>query len=294
MRAPCSGWIALALLAGCGSDASPPPPQLVSFLVQVPGEADLDLLAPPDGGVPAVSGVASFRAVFSQLLDGDKIEDASGPTLQPRTDVASIVWSGAPAGAPAITAATTYDPSGAAGIDQPRPKIFITASPGLPSGAQLQVKLDRSKVVGKKGAPFVGPDTQMVATQPFSASASVMAGQVVAGDVQLQVTFSNVPAMTAGQDIHLAAGGTPVATVVTPDPMDPRKLTVAPTTWAPGASYTLTVDTDAADLFGVKLAEALSVTFSVRDPNAEAGAPDGGAADDAGADASAADAAGEG
>jgi hypothetical protein len=92
----------------------------------------------------------------------------------------------------------------------------------------------------------------MVATQPFSASASVMAGQVVAGDVQLQVTFSNVPAMTAGQDIHLATGGTPVATVVTPDPMDPRKLTVAPTTWTPGASYTLTVDTDAVDLFGVK------------------------------------------
>jgi hypothetical protein len=291
MRAPFLAWISLVVLAGCGSEANPPPPQLVSFLVQVPGEADLDLLAPPDGGVPAVSGVASFRAVFSQLLDGDKIEDATGPALKPGTDVASIVWTGAPAGAPAISAATTYDPSGAAGIDQPRPKVFITAAPGLPSGAQLQVKLDRSKVVGKKGAPFAGPDTQTVTTQPFSATANVMAGQVVPGDVQLQVTFSNAPSMTVGADIHLAAAGAPVATLVTPDPMDPRKLAVAPMTWTPGASYTLTVDKEAADLFGVKLADAFSVTFSIRDPNAEAGAPDGGVAEDAAADASPADAA---
>src|SRR5262245_40867993 len=124
MRAPFSGWILpLVVLVGCGSDANPPPPQLVSFLVQVPGEADVDLLAPPDGGVPAVSGAASFKLVFNQLLDGDKIEDATGATVTPKTDVASIVWTGAPAGAPAITAATSYDPSGAAGINQPAPKI---------------------------------------------------------------------------------------------------------------------------------------------------------------------------
>jgi antitoxin (DNA-binding transcriptional repressor) of toxin-antitoxin stability system len=292
MRAPFLGWIVpLVVLVGCGSDANPPPPQLVSFLVQVPGEPDVDLLAPADGGVPAVSGAASFKLVFNQLLDGDKIEDATGAMVTPKTDVGSIVWTGAPAGAPAITAATTYDPSGAAGINQPAPKVFITPSPGLPSGAQLQVKLDRSKVVGKKGAPFVGPDTQMVTTQPFSASASVMAGQVVPGDVQLQVTFTNVPAMNAGEHIVLTSGGMPVMTLVTPDPADPRKLTVAPTTWTTGASYTLTVDKDVADLFGVKAAEALSVSFSVRDPNAEAGASDGAAEDagsaDAGIDASA-------
>jgi hypothetical protein len=294
MRAPFLGWISLAVLVGCGSDANPPPPELVSFLVQVPGETDLDLLAPPDGGVTAVSGIASFRAVFSQLLDGDKIEDATGPMLKPRTDVASIVWTGAPAGAPAITAATTYDPAGGAGINQPRPKIFITASPGLPSGAQLQVKLDRSKVVGKKGAPFVGPDTQMVATQPFSASASVMAGQVVPGDVQLQVTFTNVPAMNVGQHIQLTSGGMPVMAQVMPDAMDPRKVTVAPMAWTPGASYTLTVDKDAADLFGVKVTEALLVTFSIRDPNAEAGAPADGGQDAGTPDAAGDDAAGGG
>jgi hypothetical protein len=292
MRAPFSGRILLlvALAAGCGSSSKDVgPPQLTSFLVQLPGEADLDLLAPPDGGVSAVSGAASFKLVFNQLLDGDKIETVAGTTVTPRTDVASIVWTGAPAGAPAITATTSYDPSGASGINQPAPKIFITARPGLPSGAQLLVKLDRSKVTGKQGAPFVGPDTQMLTTLPFAASASVMPGQVVAGDVQLQVTFTNVPAMTVAEHLQLTSGGMPVMVQVMPDGMDPRKIGVAPMTWTPGATYTLTVDKDAADLFGVKLAEALTVTFSVQDPNADAGAPDGGAGDDGGADGAAAD-----
>jgi hypothetical protein len=297
MRAPFSGRILLlvALAAGCGSSSKDVgPPQLTSFLVQLPGEADLDLLAPPDGGVSAISGAASFKLVFNQLLDGDKIETVSGTTVTPRTDVASVVWIGAPAGAPALTATTSYDPSGATGINQPAPKIFITVAPGLPSGAQLQVKLDRSKVTGKRGAPFVGPDTQMLTTLPFSASASVMPGQVVAGDVQLQVMFTNVPAMTVAEHIQLTSGGMPVMVQVMPDGMDPRKINVTPMMWTPGASYTLTVDKDAADLFGAKVAEALSVTFTVKDPNSEAGAPDGGAGDDGGADGAAADAAGGG
>jgi hypothetical protein len=70
------------------------------------------------------------------------------------------------------------------------------------------------------------------------------------------------------------------------DGMDPRKVTVTPMMWTPGQSYTLTVDKDAADLFGVKVAAPVSVNFTIKDPNAEAGAPapaDGGAAPDSGA-----------
>src|SRR5689334_21249321 len=137
MRAPFSGRVLFlfGLVVGCGSSAKDTgPPQLTKFLVQVPNEMDVDLLAPPDGGVPAVSGIAGFKVVFSQLLDGDRIETVSGSMVTPKTDVASIVWVGAPAGAPAITAATSYDPSGAAGVNQPAPKILIAASPGLPSG----------------------------------------------------------------------------------------------------------------------------------------------------------------
>jgi hypothetical protein len=303
MRAPLSGRIFLlvALVAGCGDDAkNSGPPQLTKFLAVVPNEMDLDLLAPPDGGVPAVSGVASFKLVFNQLLDGDKIETVMGGQVTPRTDVASIVWTNAPAGAPAITAATTYDPSGAASVTVPAPKLLIAPSPGLPSGATLQVKLDRTKVTGKNGAAFVGSDVQMVTTAPFAASASVEPDAVAAADLQLAVTFTNAPAMSAAQLITLTSGGTPVMLTVTPDGSDPRKLTLMPmSAWVPGGSYTLTVAKDAADLFGVKLAEPLVVKFSIRDPNSEAGAApeggvtDGGATPDAGvaSDAGAADAA---
>jgi hypothetical protein len=295
MRAPFLGRIfsLFLLVAGCGSDAKDPgPPGLVKFLVLLPGEPDLDLLAPPDGGVAAISGAASFKLVFNQLLDGDRIETVSGTTVTPRTDVASIVWTGAPAGAPAITATTSYDPSGASGVTMPAPKILIAVSPGLPSGAQLQVKLDRTKVVGKKGAAFVGSDTQMLATMPFAASTSIMEGQAVAAGDPVQVIFTNVPAMNVGEHIQLTSAGMPVMAQVMADAMDPRKVSVAPATWVPGASYTLTADKDAADLFGIKLAQAVTVMFTIKDPNAEAGAPgDAGAPDDASADGAVPDAA---
>jgi hypothetical protein len=301
MRASLSGRILLlvALAGGCGSDSKDPgPPQLVKFLAVVPSDMlEIDLLAPPDGGVPAIPGTASFTAVFNQLLDGNKIETAAAGQVTPKTDVASIVWTNAPAGAPPIVASTTYDPSGAASVTVPAPKVIITPSPGLPSGAQLQVKLDRAKVTGKKGAAFVGSDVQMVSTQPFAASASVMPDGVAGADLQLAVTFTNVPAMTVAQHITLTSGGMALTVTATPDPADPRKIGLMPMTWTPGQSYTLTVDKDAADLFGVKVAEPLVVKFSIRDPNAEAGAPgpDGGAVDAAGeagvADAGASDAA---
>jgi hypothetical protein len=301
MRAPFLARILLlaALAGGCGSDTKDPgPPQLVKFLAVVPGEMDLDLLAPLDGGVPAVSGIASFKLVFNQLLDGDKIETVTGGQVLPRTDVASIVWTGAPPGAPAIVASTTYDPSGAASVTVPAPKLLIAPSPGLPSGATLQVKLDKTKVTGKKGAAFVGAEIQMVTTAPFAASASVVADDVVGADLQLAVTFTNAPAMTVAQQITLTSGGMPVTVQVTPDAADARKVAVAPMTWVPGQAYTLTVAKDAADLFGVKLAEPLVVKFSIRDPSAEAGAPmEGGApGPDAGApgpDAGPVDAAGD-
>jgi len=306
MRAPFLGRILIlvAMASGCGSDKKDPgPPQLVKFLVVLPDHTEVDLLAPPDGGAPAVSGVSTFKLVFNELLDGSKIETVSGSMVTPRTDVASIVWTNAPAGAPAIVASTSYDPSGAASVTVPAPKILIAPSPGLPSGATLQVKLDRAKVTNKKGGAFVGADTQMVTTEPFAASASVMADAVVAAsDLHLSVTFTNAPAMTAAQQISLTAGGMAVMAQVTADPADPRTFNVMPMTWVPGQRYTLTVAKDAADLFGVKLAEALTVAFTVRDPNSEAGAPveggapgpDAGAPADGGADAAApADVAGD-
>jgi hypothetical protein len=287
MRAPLLGRILIlvALVGGCGSDTKDPgPPQLMKFLAVVPNEMDVDLLAPPDGGVPAISGIATFKLVFNQLLNGDKIETVTpGMPPVPNKDVASITWVNAPPGPNTLMAATSYDPSGATGVTMPAPKLLINPVLGLPSGAQLQVKLDRTKVTGKKGAPFVGADTQMVTTAPFAATASVVDGDVVGADLQLGVTFSNAPSgsVSAGAHVILTAGGTPVPATVMPDPADPRKITIAPMmgSWTIGQSYTLTVDAEAADLFNVKLGQAMVVKFSIRDPNAEAGpsAPDGGA-----------------
>jgi len=281
--------VVAVLAGGCGSDSKDPgPPQLTSYLVVVPGEMDLDLLAPPDGGVTAISGVATFKLVFNQLLDGAKVETVTpGKPAAPRKDVASIVWMNAPMGAQTLMAATSYDPSGATGVNMPAPKLFITPDMGLPSGATLQVKLDRTKVTGKKGAAFVGADIQMVTTQPFGATASVVDGDVVGADLQLGVTFTNAPAesVKSGTGVTLAAGATPVMITVMGDPTDPRKINLAPKEggWSVGQSYTLTIGADVADLFNIKLGQAVVVKFTIRDPNSEAGAPDsGGGATDGG------------
>jgi hypothetical protein len=301
MRASFVGRLAVAcaLLAplGCGDDSkSSGPPQLVKFLLQVPGEMDQDLLAPPDGGVPAVSGAASFRLVFNALLDGDKIETVMGNVHQGKTDVVTVTWASPPAGAPALVATSLYDPSGALAVNVPGPKILVSVSPGLPSGAQLQVKLDRTKITGKDGAPFTGPDSFNLSTIPFAAALNVMPDQAVAPMFMAQLTFTNIPAMAAAQQIQVTSGGMPVMVEVTPDGMDPRKLSLTPMGgWTVGRSYTVTVSKDAADRTGVKLGADLVTTFSVADPSVDAGSPppDGGAGDggaDAGSDAAPVDA----
>jgi hypothetical protein len=274
----------LVLLAagGCGTDAANhPAPHLVHWLAEVPGDlAPPDLLAPPDAGAPAVGGLARFRLIFDQLLDGDKIETVSATGTTGKTDVATITWVGAPAGAPAIVATTTYDPSGASSVTTPAPKIFIAPSPGLPSGAQLTVKLDRTKITGKNQLPFEGPDSLMVTTSPFEVSASVMTGDVVTPGTELAVLFSNAPAASAADHIKVLIAGQPVSAEVKPDLADPLKLVVNPMVRVPGQSVTVVVDKGAADLFGVTLAQDFTVAFSWQS-DTDGGIADGGAGDDA-------------
>jgi hypothetical protein len=248
---------------GCGSSATDTgAPHLVSLLAQVPGAADVDYLAPPDGGAPAVSGVAQFKLVFDKLLDGDKIETVT-TTTQPKTDVISITWMNAPAGAPAITANTLYDPSGALSVTTPGPKIMLAPAPGLPSGAQLLFKLDRSKITGKTGTPFDGPDTQTVATLPFDVATDLMPGVPLAPDGTLHLAFTNSPGMNVADHIKITAGGAPVVVDVSLDPADPRNRLVTSMAWLPGQTLVLTIDKGAGDLFGVTLAQDVTATFAI-------------------------------
>ena len=290
----------LVAVAGCGSDAADGgPPQLKKAIVVAPNSMDEpDLLAAaPDGGMGAAAAaytpMASLKLVFSQLLDGNKIESIlDGGAIKGKTDVVSLTWMSAPAGAPAISAVTTYNPTGALGPNLPGPSVRVAADPGLPSGAMIQVKLDRTKITSKGGAQFQGTDTLMLATLPLVAEVSVQDGETVAPEFTLKVAFSNVPGDGVAQHIRVTgAGGANMGVDVAPDPMDHRVLVVKPsggaTVWQNGG-YVVRVSKDAADLFGVTLGADLMVNFTVSRTTPDAGG--GGGADAAGgADAGATD-----
>jgi hypothetical protein len=290
MRASLAGRVCVSLwlivaAGGCESSRHVAGvPKLAHFLVQVPNETDLDLLAPSDGGVPAISGAASLRLIFDRLLAGDKIETVSAAGPMARTDVVTATWVNAPAGAPPIVASTLYDPSGSLGVNIPGPKIMVSLAPGLPSGAQVSVKLDRTKITSKAGEPFEGPDVHTLNTQPFAASLSVPPEGGPA-NLMAQLTFTNVPAADVLPRIKVTGG----VVQVEADPSDPRRFNLLPMSgWNPGHLYTVTVDKDAADRFGVKLGAdfvaPLSIWPTIDAGVADASAPDAAAPGDGGED----------
>jgi hypothetical protein len=243
---------------------------------------DLDLLAPPDGGVGAVLPTQPIKLVFNQLLDGDKIETVlDGGGVLGKTDVASLTWTGAPAGAPVIKAVTTYNPAGAVGVTIPAPSVLISPDPGLPSGAMLSLALVREKITSKKGTPLVGATAYTLQTAPFSVEANLTDGETVAPEFTISLTFSNVPAEAIGGAVTVTAGGAPVAIDVKPDDMNPLVKAVTPQggAWPVGPVYVLTVGAAGADLFGVKLAAPVTLGFAVARASGDGGAaiPDGGA-----------------
>jgi hypothetical protein len=285
-RPPVGFVLVLAmLLAGavsCSSDSGgTKAPELVKFLVQAAGAPELDLLAPPDGGVGAVSPTSQLKLVFNQLLDGDKIETVlDGGAFVGKTDVASLTWTGAPAGAPAISAVTNYNPAGALAVTIPGPSVVIHPDPGLPSAAMLSLALIREKITSKKGTPFVGAATFMLQTAPFSVEANFMEGETVAPEFTISLTFSNVPADAIAGAVTVTVGGAPVAVDVKPDDMNPLVRVVTPRdgSWPAGSGYVLTVGAAGADLFGVKLAAPATLGFAVARASADGGTavPDGG------------------
>jgi hypothetical protein len=287
---------AVALLFGpasCGSDdGGKAAPELRNVFVEAPGGVEVDLLTPPDGGAGAVPATSALKLVFSQLLDGDKVELVlDGGGVMGMSGVATVTWTDAPAGAPPISAVTTYNPSGAMGVTQPAPSILVNLDPGLPSGAKLKLALARDKITSKKGTPFTGPDTHLFETAPFAVEAGLMDGETVVPDYAIVLTFSNVPDMNVASAITVAqGGGTAIAVDVKKDDMNPLVMRVTPRAgeWPVGGGYTVTVGAAAADLFGVKVAVPLSVGFSVAMAGADGGSPgaDGGAdaSSDGGAD----------
>jgi hypothetical protein len=275
---------------GCGSNNDTGPPALREFIVMDSSGMEIDLLAPADGGRPAASPLFPFRASFTQLLDGDKIEDVlEGGAVEGRKDVATITWMGAPAGAPAITAITSYNPAGSVGATMPKPTVTIRGNPGLPSAAKLTVKLSRDKITGKKGAPFTGSDTHMVETEPFAVELSVTDDAEVTPALMLTAKFNNLPGNMLASKIKVTSGGMPVTVMATADAADLRTVAITPPggMWMLGATYTVSLGAEVTDLFGVKLAEPVSATFKVVSMPTDGGRPpsDAGAPGDGGVDA---------
>jgi hypothetical protein len=280
-----------ALLAGvcCSSDnGGTTAPTLLNAFVAADG-METDLLAAPDGGTGAFSPRAQLRLVFDQLLDGDKIETVlDGGGVEGMSDVASLTWMGAPAGAPAIAAITMYDPSGGVienMVSKPRPSITIQPTPGLPSGATLTLKLDSTKVTSKKGTPLVDPGSQTFETVPFTVEAGFMDGDPLTEDAALKLTFTNVPADDIAHSLGVTMAGAPVEFETRKDDMDVRAVVLVPKRglWALGGGYALTVSAEAADLFGVKVSQPLSAGFSVVRAGVDGGGiPEGGASGDGG------------
>jgi hypothetical protein len=271
---------------GCSSNNDTGPPALREFLVMDPTGAEVDLLASTDGGAPVASPMFPFKASFTQLLDGDKIENVlEGGAVEGRTDVATITWMGALAGAPAITAVASYNPAGSVGATMPKPTITIRAMPGLPSGAKVQVKLSRDKITGKKGAPFTGQDTHVVDTEPFSVELNAMDGAEVAPTFMLTAHFSNLPGSMLASKIKVMGGGMPVAVTATADMADLQTVGISPPGggWTVGWTYTVSLGAEVTDIFGVKLASPVSVTFTVSANPGDGGRPPADAGADAGA-----------
>jgi hypothetical protein len=286
------GFIAVAgCLAGSGCKDDQPAarrPQLKNlFVVETPGPGvmrETDLLVTVDGGTPTFSPLASFRAVFDEFLLGTNLENLDGG-VNPRGDVATLTWVGAPAGAPTIGAFTSYNPAGFE-LTMRRTSVGVAPRPGLPSGAQIRLRLPREKVVGRNGAlPFEGPEEFTLQTAPFEATLNLMPMTPVAPEFQLTVGFSNVPAPTAKDAVTVSAGGMAVMADVQVDMQNPSSLVVTPPggKWTPGTAYTITVADTATDQFGVKLAAPVTATFNVSSPTIDAGAVDAGSSDASGA-----------
>ncbi len=279
------GSLAFLGPAGCDDSKDAPAPELKKFLIIGPDMHETDLLVATDGGAPTVSPRSRIKLVFNQLLDGDKIESVTMTGVTGKAGVATAAWTGAAAGAPLIATTTTYSPGGSLGVDMPGPSVDLKVAPGLPSGAQIAVALARDRITGKKGLPFVGMTMFTFATQPFSAAVNV-GDKPVSETAEVNLDFSNAAARDTAGHISVTTGGLPVMVEVKASMSAPHSFTLKPVqggAWISGATYTVTIDKDVADVFGVKPESAITTTFTV------SGGSDAGSMDAAVADVAAGD-----
>lgn len=284
-------WVAVLAAAACefgvSKDERPRgPPVMLSFEVVDQTGAPVATMGAQPGVHTPVSPRVSLVARFDRLLDGAAIEDTSGMTPVGR-DVATVTWTGGRPPAGSIATQVTYVPNGDAKfhlIYPPGPQLLISAAPTLPSGAQIDVILDRARLRSKDGE---GPlrsaegvaDHLTFLTLPFSASVTPAPGEMagmpapsamLGATEPITVRFSNLPAAEAPRWFTVTltdpgGGPTPAALAVTPDPADPMTFALSSPAgaWPAGATVELSIDPTTSDLFGAPITGATTARFVV-------------------------------
>jgi len=292
--------LALSPLLSCepSNKVKAGPPQLLSFGPVGANGADEPLVDPDGGAALPVSARSSIVAVFDRLLDPTYLEDLTDTGPAGKTGVATIQTSIGHSDANIV-----YVPNGDTNalLLPPGPRILITPSPTLPSGATVTVTLSKDKVVSKAGEAFVvGTDdmgiprtkeTLTFTTEPLSvgfAPAPNADGGAVCGSLEatgakgaIILTFNNAVDQTAiGAHVSVTAkdaSGVAIAGVdatasKTVSTTDSGMVTVQPvvdadggaTGWPAGATLTVTVDAQAQDAaLGTALGTPTSACFVV-------------------------------
>lgn len=195
MKSPASFFIRALLAAGglaagfalpgCDPDnnVAPGAPQLVSFGAVDSTGAALDLGA-PDGGVPVVTPLAHFVAVFDRLLDPTPLASITDAGVTGKPGAVLVEAPGF-----VIPADITYVPNSDeiyTLIFPPGPQVIAQPTPSLPSGAQITVRLQSGLLLSKDGRlgavarPGVA-DTLRFATTPFDVTLAVPAPDLDGG-----------------------------------------------------------------------------------------------------------------
>jgi hypothetical protein len=292
----------LAVLASCNNQPAPPhgSPVLTDVfwiagdktaLVWSKDATDsIESTAPPF--------VDEIDFVFDRRLDGDLIEDTfvvdGVPMTRPKADPPVHVTWPEMASAPVAGFSLSVQYNSVARYGHNSAYVLARpAQPGLPASDVVTFTLDAARLASAYGEPAVLPASMTIPVQTSGLTVALTSQATpVGGSFQMPIAFSNrlppPPASGTSPFIHVRAGGADVPYKLLADASVSSRWYVAPADclgkWPAATTFTVVVDPGAPDVFGAKLVEGASATFSTSAAAAApadcgVATPDGGASD---------------